>query len=71
MKRRIKVCELMQREGLHGEVVELFHLGNTGMIHGDDGYDLTFNQESLVVGLSYRELSLGLFREGSEGSHCH
>jgi hypothetical protein len=60
MKKRIKVRELMQREGLRGEVVELFHSRSTGMIHGDDGYDVTFNQESLVVGLSYRELSLGL-----------
>jgi hypothetical protein len=30
------------------------------MIHGDDGYEVTFNEESLVVGLSYSELSLGL-----------
>jgi hypothetical protein len=60
MKRRIKVRELMQREGLRGEVVELFHSRNTGLIHGDYGYDVTFNQESLVVGLSYRELSVGL-----------
>ena len=30
------------------------------MIHGDDGYNVTFNQESLVVGLSNRELRLGL-----------
>jgi hypothetical protein len=60
MKRRIKVRELMQRVGLRGEVAELFHSRNTGLIHGDDGYDVTFNQESLVVGLSYRELSLGL-----------
>ena len=30
------------------------------MIHGYDRYDVTFNEESLVVGLSYRELSLGL-----------
>jgi len=29
------------------------------MIHRDDGYDVTFDQESIVVG-SYRELSLGL-----------
>ncbi len=60
MKRRIKVRELMRREGLRVEVVELFHSRNTGLIHGDDGYDVTFNQESLVVGLSYPELSLGL-----------
>jgi len=32
---------------------------NIGMIHRDDGYDVTFDQESIVVG-SYRELSLGL-----------
>lgn len=60
MKRRIKVRELIQREDLRGEVVELFHSRNTGMIHGDDGYDVTFSQESLVVGVSYRELSLAL-----------
>lgn len=60
MKRRTKVRELMQREGLHGEVVQLFHSRSTGMIHGRDGYDVSFNEESLVVGLSYRELSLGL-----------
>jgi len=60
MKRRVKVRELMQREGLCGEIVQLFHLRRTGMIHGDDGYDVTFNEESLVVGLSYGELGLGL-----------
>jgi len=60
MNRRIKVRELRQSEGLRGEVVELFHSRNTRLIHGDDGYLVTFNQESLVVGLSYRELSLGL-----------
>jgi hypothetical protein len=60
MKRRIKVRELMQREGLRGEIVQLFHSGRTGMIHGYDGYDVTFNEESLVVGMSYSELSLGL-----------
>ena len=59
MKKRVKIRELMQREWLRGEIVKLFHLRNRGMIHGDDGYDVTFNQESLVVG-SYRELSLGL-----------
>jgi hypothetical protein len=60
MKKRVRVRELMQREGLRGEIVQLFHTRRTGMIHGDDGYDVTFNEESLVVGLSYRELSLGL-----------
>ncbi len=60
MKRRTRVRELMQREGLRGEIVQLFHSGRTGMIHGYDGYDVTFNEESLVVGLGYGELSLGL-----------
>src|SRR5258707_14325191 len=60
MRRGVKVRELMQREGLGGEVVTLFYSGRTGIIHGDDGYDVTFNEESLVVGLSYGELSLGL-----------
>ena len=60
MRRRVKVRKLMQREGLGGEVVELFHSRSTGMIHGDDGYNVTFDEESLVVGLSYGELSLGL-----------
>jgi len=60
MKKRVKVRELMQREGLRGEVVQLFHSRSTGMIHGYDGCDVSFNEESLVVGLSYRELSLGL-----------
>ena len=58
MKKRLKVRELMQRA--RGEIVELFHLRNAGTVHGEDGYDVVFNQESLVVGLSYRELSLGL-----------
>jgi hypothetical protein len=60
MKRRVKVRELMQREGLRGEIVQLFNSRSTGMIHGSNGYDVTFNEESLVVGLSYSELSLGL-----------
>ena len=60
MRRRAKVRELMQREGLSGEIVQLFHSQSTGIIHGDDGYDVTFNEESLVVGLGYRELGLGL-----------
>ena len=60
MKRRIRVRELMQREGLPGEIVQPFHSGRTGMIHGYDGCDVTFNEESLVVGLSYGELGLGL-----------
>jgi len=60
MRRGVKVGELMQREGLIGEVVTLFHSGRTGIIHGDDGYDVTFNEESLVVGLAYGDLGIGL-----------
>jgi hypothetical protein len=62
MKRRIKVRELIQREELRGEVVELFHSRNTGMIHGDDGYDVTFSQESLVV-----KWTSGHFRSRTDG----
>lgn len=60
MTGRIKVRELMQREGLKGEVVNLFYSWHTGIIHGDDGYDVTFSDESLVVGFSFAELSIGL-----------
>jgi hypothetical protein len=60
MTGRIKVRELMQREGLKGEVVNLFASWHTGIIHGDDGYDVTFSDDSLVVGFSYGELSVGL-----------
>lgn len=60
MRGHLKVRELMQREGLRGEIVQLFHVKRTGMIHGDNGYDVTFNEESLAVGLSYQELGLGL-----------
>jgi hypothetical protein len=59
MRTRIKVGQLMQREGLSGEVVTLLHSRSTGIIHGDDGYDVAFNEESLVVGLAYRELGIG------------
>jgi hypothetical protein len=60
MRRGVKVRELMQREGLTGEVVTLFNSGRTGIIHGDDGYDVTFNEDSLVVGLTYGEVAIGL-----------
>jgi hypothetical protein len=60
MTGRIKVKELMQREGLKGEVVNLFHSWHTGIIHGDDGYDVAFSDDSLVVGFSYGEMSVGL-----------
>lgn len=78
MKKRISVNELMQTEGLRGEIVQLCHSRGAGMIHGNDGYNVTFNEESLVVGPSYGELSLGLkvsprnlFRYGREASHWH
>lgn len=60
MAGRIKVKELMEREGLKGEVVNLFPSWHTGIIHGDDGYDVAFDEESLLVGFSYGELSVGL-----------
>jgi len=60
MTGRIKVAELMQREGLRGEVVKLFPSWKTEIIRGDDGYDVTFSEDSLVVGFSYGDLSLGL-----------
>lgn len=60
MRIRVKIGELMRREGLSGEVVTLFHSRSTGIIHGDDGYDVSFNEESLVVGLAYSELGIGL-----------
>jgi hypothetical protein len=55
----VKVTELMQREGLNGEVVKLFPSRTTGIIHGDDGYDVGFNGESLVVGCGYGEIAVG------------
>ena len=60
MTGRINVRQLMRREGLKGEVVSLFHSLHTGIIHGDDAYDVAFNDESLVVGFSFGELSIGL-----------
>jgi hypothetical protein len=60
MRSGVKVRELMQREGLSGEVVTLFDSGRTGIIHGDDGYDVTFSEESLVAGLTYGEVGIGL-----------
>jgi len=35
--------------GLRGEIVEFFHVRNIGMNHRDDAYDVTFDQESIVV----------------------
>ena len=60
MRRRIRVRELTQREGLSGAVVRLFPSGGTGIIHGDDGYDVTFNEQSLVEGLGYADVDIGL-----------
>ena len=41
-------------------MVNLFATWHTGIIQGDDGYDVSFDEESLVVGCSYGELSVGL-----------
>ena len=60
VKRRIKVRDLMQKDGLRGEIVQLFHSRSTGMIPGDDGCDVSFNEESLVVGIGYTEPNLGV-----------
>ena len=60
MRRRFKVTELMQRERLSGEVVRLLPSRTTGIIRGDDGYDVAFSDESLVVGFGYGEIAVGL-----------
>lgn len=60
MTGRVRVRELMRRQGLSGEIVRLFHSQRTGIIHGDDGYDVAFSEEAPVVGLGYPELGLGL-----------
>lgn len=60
MRRGFKVRELMQREGLSGEVFALSRTQRTGIIHGDDGYDVTFNEDSLILGLAYCEVGIGL-----------
>jgi hypothetical protein len=60
MTGRIKVAELMQREGLRGKVVKLSPSWHTGIIHGDDEYEVTFSEDSLLVGFSYTQLPLGL-----------
>jgi hypothetical protein len=60
MTGRIRVAELIQREGLRGEVVSLFPSRHTGIIHGDDGHDVTFGEDSLAAGFGYGELSVGL-----------
>lgn len=60
MTGRIKLAELKQREGLQGEVFNLFPSWHTGIIRGDDGNDVTFCEDSFVVGFSYGELSVGL-----------
>lgn len=60
MTGRIKVTELMLKEDLRGEVIKLSPSWRTGIIHGDDGYDVMFSENSLMAGFSYRELYLGL-----------
>jgi hypothetical protein len=60
MRGRIRVGELIQREGLTGEVVNLCHSWHTGIIHGDDGYDVSFGDDSLALGFPYRKIAVGL-----------
>ncbi len=55
----MKVSRLTAAEKTSGEVVNLFPRWHTGIIHGDDGYDVAFNDESLVVGIVYEELRVG------------
>jgi len=43
---------------LKGEIVRLFHRQDTGIIRGDDGYDVGFHALS-VEGTSYAALFLG------------
>src|SRR5260370_38937980 len=57
---RIRVKELTQKRGLRGKIVNLFPSWRTGIIQGDDGYDVTFSDDSLVVGRAYGDLSLGM-----------
>ncbi len=59
MRGRVKVGDLMRKQDFTGEVVSLFPARNTGIIHGDDGYDVTFNDESLAVGIAYAGLCVG------------
>jgi len=60
MTGRMRAQELMRKHGLKGEIVDLFHSSRTGIIHGDDGYDVAFNEDSLAVGLAYSALSVGM-----------
>jgi hypothetical protein len=60
MMNRIKVAELMRKEGIQGKVIKLFPSWHTGIIHGEEGTDVTFGEDSLVAGFSYSELCLGL-----------
>ncbi|MBI3668384.1 MAG: hypothetical protein HY237_01170 [Acidobacteria bacterium] len=59
MRGRVKVRDLMRKQDLTGEGVSLFPARNTGIIHGDEGYDVTFNDESLAVGIAYAGLCVG------------
>ncbi len=56
----IKVADPLHREGLSGEVVKLFPSCHTGIVHGDDGYDVTFSDDSLALAFNYAQMSLGL-----------
>jgi hypothetical protein len=59
MKYRVRITELVTDEKVSGEVANLFPRWHTGIIRGDDGYDVAFNDESLIVGMAYEELNVG------------
>ncbi len=58
MKRSMAIKNLASGQKLKGEIVLLFRPKNTGIIRGDDGYDVGFHALS-VVGATYRDLCLG------------
>jgi hypothetical protein len=58
MTRRISVKKLVRAEKLSGEIARLFRRWSSGIIHGDDGFDVAFNFLS-TEGVSYSDLCLG------------
>lgn len=58
MTRRVSVKKLIRAEKLSGEVTRLFRHWSSGIIHGDDGFDVAFNFLS-TEGVSYSDLCLG------------
>jgi hypothetical protein len=58
MTRRVSVKKLTRAEKLSGEVTRLFRRWSSGIIHGDDGFDVAFNF-LCTEGVSYSDLTLG------------